>query len=284
MRRFSPLVLLAVLFFLPVFAAGPDKLPPTPPEGVLPVGADGKPLNLDFETGTLKDWTAEGNAFKGQPIKGDTVAKRRSDIEERAPGTILDRRLRAASGQGRRHAHVGAVQGHASVGDRSSSAADRGRKLASNWSAPIPKRSSRAPPAPRKRTCAASPSIYGRTWARKSSSVSSISTPGRWGHINFDDFRFHTDKPNVPPRKAAPPPPDVYKYAGLPPEKAAAAMTVPEGFTRLAVRRGAGRLPTDCHMLRRPRPALGSGGVQLSRAPPRQGSEGPHPDLRGQQG
>src|SRR6185369_14281655 len=38
--------------------------------GVLPVGADGKPLNLDFETGDLKDWTAEGDAFKGQPIRG----------------------------------------------------------------------------------------------------------------------------------------------------------------------------------------------------------------------
>jgi len=54
---------------------------------------------------------------------------------------------------------------------------------------------------------------------------------GGWGHINFDDFRFHTDKPDVPPRKAAPLPPDVYKYAGLPPDKAAEAMTVPEGFT-----------------------------------------------------
>ena len=56
---------------------------------------------------------------------------------------------------------------------------------------------------------------------------------GGWGHINFDDFRFHADKPNVPSRaqgrrrRAA----DVYKYAGLPPEKAAEAMTVPEGFT-----------------------------------------------------
>ena len=52
----------------------------TPPEGVLPVGADGKPLNLDFETGTLKDWTADGEAFKGQPIRGDTVFLRRSDM------------------------------------------------------------------------------------------------------------------------------------------------------------------------------------------------------------
>ena len=45
--------------------------------GVLPAGADGKPLNLDFETGTLKDWTATGTAFQGQPIKGDTVHPRR---------------------------------------------------------------------------------------------------------------------------------------------------------------------------------------------------------------
>src|SRR6516162_9686849 len=57
-----------------------------PPEGVLPVGADGKPLNLDFETGTLKDWTAEGEAFKGQPIKGDTVARRRDDMKSQHQG------------------------------------------------------------------------------------------------------------------------------------------------------------------------------------------------------
>src|SRR5262249_7793734 len=54
---------------------------------------------------------------------------------------------------------------------------------------------------------------------------------GGWGHINFDDFRFHSEKPDVPPRKPQAATPDVYKYAGLPPEKAAAAMTVPEGFT-----------------------------------------------------
>ena len=52
---------------------------------------------------------------------------------------------------------------------------------------------------------------------------------GHWGHVNFDDFRFHAEKPNVPVRKG-PPAPDVYKNAGLTPEKAAAAMTVPEGF------------------------------------------------------
>src|SRR5258707_5822652 len=66
--------------------SGASQPPATPPQGVLPVGADGKPLNLDFETGTLKDWTAEGTAFQGQPIKRDTVAKRRGDMRSQHQG------------------------------------------------------------------------------------------------------------------------------------------------------------------------------------------------------
>lgn len=38
--------------------------------------AAGRVLNLSFETGTLDDWTATGNAFEGQPVKGDSVAPR----------------------------------------------------------------------------------------------------------------------------------------------------------------------------------------------------------------
>src|ERR1700733_12235203 len=45
---------------------------------IKPLGNDGKPLNLDLEDGTLKDWTATGDAFEGQPVRGDTVNKRRS--------------------------------------------------------------------------------------------------------------------------------------------------------------------------------------------------------------
>src|SRR5262249_46889121 len=68
------------------FLGATQAAPPEPPEGVLPVGADGKPLNLDFETGTLKDWTAEGDAFQGQPIEGDTVHPRRSDMKSQHQG------------------------------------------------------------------------------------------------------------------------------------------------------------------------------------------------------
>ena len=47
---------------------------------IRPVGADGKPLNLNFESGSLQDWTATGDAFAKQPIRGDLVAQRRKDM------------------------------------------------------------------------------------------------------------------------------------------------------------------------------------------------------------
>ena len=74
-------LLLSLALVVP--AADPAR---TPPEGVKPLGSDGKPLNLDFETGTLKDWTADGDAFRDQPIKGDTVAARRGDMKSRHQG------------------------------------------------------------------------------------------------------------------------------------------------------------------------------------------------------
>ena len=52
---------------------------------------------------------------------------------------------------------------------------------------------------------------------------------GGWGHINFDDFRLHDTRPDVPaPRRPAPL--DTYAHAGLGPEAAARQMTVPPGF------------------------------------------------------
>src|SRR5258707_5126055 len=79
MRRSLPLLVL-ILTLSPILAQKADD------EGVLPVGADGKPLNLDFETGTLKDWTATGDAFTGQPVEGDAVQPRRSDMKSQHQG------------------------------------------------------------------------------------------------------------------------------------------------------------------------------------------------------
>ncbi len=43
---------------------------------ILARDATGRVLNLSFETGTLDDWTATGDAFLGQPVQGDRVAAR----------------------------------------------------------------------------------------------------------------------------------------------------------------------------------------------------------------
>ncbi|MDB6041199.1 MAG: repeat protein [Verrucomicrobiales bacterium] len=47
---------------------------------IKPKAEDGHALNLDFEGGSLKDWTATGNAFDDMPAKGDAVNRRRNDM------------------------------------------------------------------------------------------------------------------------------------------------------------------------------------------------------------
>jgi putative membrane-bound dehydrogenase-like protein len=53
---------------------------------IKPLGANGKPLNLDFETGTLEGWKVEGNAWEGQPVKGDAVKLRKPAESSRHAG------------------------------------------------------------------------------------------------------------------------------------------------------------------------------------------------------
>ena len=77
----SPL-LTVLLTACPAFAQNAPDAPRT----VRPVGRDGHVLNLDFETGDLRDWTTTGAAFDGQPIKGDTVNVRRGDMHSRHAG------------------------------------------------------------------------------------------------------------------------------------------------------------------------------------------------------
>ena len=50
-------------------------------DGIMPADSDGKPLNLDFETGTLADWTILGEAFKGQPVAVGASLAREDNLE-----------------------------------------------------------------------------------------------------------------------------------------------------------------------------------------------------------
>ena len=219
----TPLLLTLAL----VASADPAK---TPPEGVLPVGADGRPLNLDFETGTLQDWTAEGTAFQGQPVKGDTVAPRRGDMKSEHQGQYW-------------------VGGYEKLGDKPT-----GTLTSVPFQVTHPWASFLVGGGPWPETCVevvAGKEVIFRASGQEEENLKRVAVDltkyqgkeiqvrivdkhtGHWGHVNFDDFRFHSEKPAVPQRAAKGPPPkmDEYKYAGLPPKEAAAAMTVPEGFT-----------------------------------------------------
>ncbi|QOV92458.1 DUF1080 domain-containing protein [Humisphaera borealis] len=209
-------------------------------QGVLPVGADGKPLNLDFETGTLKDWTAEGAAFEGQPIKGDTVSARGRGM---IPGQ----------------------QGDFWIGGYEKSLSDKPVgtltsapfKVTHRWATfmvaggkTAKTRVELVTADDNKAFFQASGVEHERLWPvlvdleklqGKSIRIRIVDeATGAWGHVNFDDFRLHAEKPELKPRPGGaavatspggkPLPPDTLKYAGLSPEDAVKAMTLPPGF------------------------------------------------------
>ncbi len=197
--------------------------------GIVPTDAEGNRLNLDFETGTLQDWTAEGEAFRDQPIQGDTISRRRSDM---------------------RSGHVGKYwiggferQGDQPQGTLTSVAFEVTHPFASFLIAGGPHRETRAEIL-REDTNTVIFRLSGdQTEVLKRVVVDLSSHQGKsifirlvdqhsgaWGHLNFDDFRFHKERPNVPARPGELAL-DVYEHAGLSPEEAAAVMTVPEGFT-----------------------------------------------------
>ena len=87
MRRLITLPAVLLLLTSPHSGWAVDT-PSLAEQGAVPKDAKGRVLNLDFERGDLSDWTATGDAFGKQPVSGDTVAARRSDMKSRHVGTF----------------------------------------------------------------------------------------------------------------------------------------------------------------------------------------------------
>ncbi len=74
---------------------GKTEMPPKRAAAAIQGGSEGLPvkdaagrvLNLDFESGDLRDWTSEGDAWDSQPIKGDTVPTRKQGQSSRHAGS-----------------------------------------------------------------------------------------------------------------------------------------------------------------------------------------------------
>ncbi|MEX2142869.1 MAG: PVC-type heme-binding CxxCH protein [Pirellulales bacterium] len=198
--------------------------------GMLSVGSDGKPLNLDFETGSLKDWTAEGEAFKEQPVQGDIPSgpKARGDRRADPQGEFwigtYERGLDPPTGTltstafkvthpfatflvgGGPHAQTRVEIVRKDTGRVVFAASGREAENMRRVGVDLREHEGNE--------------IFLRVVDQHT---------GHWGHINFDDFRFHRVLPPLP-KEPSILLPDQYPYAGLSPEKAAEVMTVPEGF------------------------------------------------------
>jgi putative membrane-bound dehydrogenase-like protein len=206
------------------------------PEGIKVVGQDGKPLNFDFEDGTLKDWTATGEAFAKQPVRGDTVSSRRADMKSGHQGGFWIGTYELAGDPPKgtltsvsfkvTHPWASFLMGggnHPGVRVELATASDQ---------KPFFKVSGYDGETLRPVLVDLEKQQGKEIFIRLVDEES-----GGWGHLNFDDFKFHDQKPELAnaldPLKIAVEemaPVDVIKFAGLSPEAAAKEMTLPPGF------------------------------------------------------
>ena len=210
----------------PLFVpAGPEPSVNDRP-GKAPERADGTPLNLNFETGDLRHWTAEGAAFEGQPVEGDTVTARGREPSQ----------------------HTGEhwIGGYERVGD------DPRGELVSEpfevlgpWASFLVGGGDRDDLRVQLEDEDGEAFFSTRGQNSESMKVAVVDlrqfqgqsirvrivdeAEGAWGHLNFDDFLFHLREPDIPAERRVLSR-DVVVHAGLAPLEAAAAMSVPEGF------------------------------------------------------
>jgi putative membrane-bound dehydrogenase-like protein len=214
--------------------------------GELAKGDDDQPLNLNFEDGTLRDWTATGQAFEGQPIKGEIDPKRpygegkKADhtgqywvgtfekLLDKPKGTLTSAPFKVTqpwasfliAGGRHKETRVELVLA-ADPADKDS------KEKIIHTSHGVDTESLR-------------PVIVDlKSHLGKTIFVRLVDDhTGGWGHINFDDFRFHKEKPKFretapaanAPLVNAPALEQLYPHAGLTAEEAAKQMVVPPGF------------------------------------------------------
>ena len=196
--------------------------------GSFPKGKDGKELNLGFENGTLDDWKVEGVAFVKQPVKGDTVAARRPDMRSDHAGDHWVGTYEAA--------------GDLPQGVLTSKPFVVSEPFASFLIAGGADQKTRV-----ELVDAATNKSFlnvsgGNTEDLRPVLVDLKDRQGKeiylrvvdqsstgWGHINFDDFRFHSSAPKLA-NELVPVKQNEFQYAGISGEEAAKVMEFPDGF------------------------------------------------------
>ena len=223
---------------------------------------DGRALNVDFETGDLTDWTAEGDAFGNGPVEGDAFAS-----GEAVVATMIQA-LRERRGQepadlhsgheGARWISSGAMTGPASQGTLTSAPFEATHPYASFLISGGALESTRAELV-RARDGAVifstsgdndlalrpvvadlqehvGETIFIRLVDEDAGGSTAAYIPeNAYAHINFDHFRLHAERPSFPNELdpsgiARLPAWDPVLLEGGSAQEAAQTMTVPDGF------------------------------------------------------
>ena len=208
----------------------------------LPASKDDRALNLDFEKGSLDDWTPTGDAFalvKGEPPPGPP-AERRSGWSGAfwiSSGMSGSARKGTLSSTPFRVSHPYAsflVSGGAFASTRVELVLAQTKEVVYTISGA---HSGLLRPAVVDLRAHAGKDIFVRLVDEESgASTATYIKENPWAHINFDHFRFHDSRPFFP-NEAVPedfnilPPMDPVMHAGLSGEAAAKAMRVPKGFS-----------------------------------------------------
>ncbi|MEJ7592595.1 MAG: PVC-type heme-binding CxxCH protein [Planctomycetaceae bacterium] len=180
------------------FLIKPQTQPDEKNAGIVPADTTGKPLNLGFESGDLTHWTATGDAFSRQPVDQDGIAQRwvgqdgnkigdyfiggYEVVQDRGVGTLTSVPFKVThpfgsflfGGGEAPSTRVDLIQIN-----------DDGKEEAVIFTAVGANRE-------QMRRVAVDLSKF----QGKSVAVRLVDeNPGAWGHLNFDDFRFHDEPP-----------------------------------------------------------------------------------------
>jgi putative membrane-bound dehydrogenase-like protein len=215
--------------------------PRTPPEGLQPE-ANGAPLDLGFERGTLENWTAEGNAFS--VVEGGAIGATSSSIRSahvgsywvtsRAGGNARTGTLRSTPFRVTQPYASFLVSGGAFSSTRVELVLAEDETVIYSISG-----NNRAllRPAVVDLSAHVGKLVFVRLVdAETGASTAVYLNESPWAHINFDNFRFHESRPDflnevVPTETPTLPPMDPVPHAGLSGVEAARAMTLPKGFS-----------------------------------------------------
>ncbi|MBB5033965.1 PVC-type heme-binding CxxCH protein [Prosthecobacter vanneervenii] len=151
-------------------------------------------LNLGFETGTLAGWKAEGDAWEKQPVEGDTVAIRKRGNSQHAGKFWLGGYERSGDKGTGTLTSASFVATHPWASFLLGAAPDANTErveIIEEATGKIIQSSSAAQQENMKRVAVNLEAVVGkRIFIR----IVDQSKSG-WGHVNFDDFVFHAQKP-----------------------------------------------------------------------------------------